>query len=60
VEAVRETKAPPRHQGNTMIQSVIDNGKDRPSVKTDSTTVDAVIRAQGGSSPPPSPPPPNK
>ena len=60
VEAVRETKAPPRHQGNTMIQSVIDDGKDRPSVKADSTTVDAVIRAQGGTPPPPSPPPPNK
>jgi hypothetical protein len=55
VEAVREVKAPPRHQGNTMIQSVIDNGKDRPSVKADSTTVDTVIRAQGGT-----PPPPNK
>jgi hypothetical protein len=57
VEAVRQTKAPPRHQGNTMIQSVIDDGKDRPSVKADSTTVDAVIRAQGGTPPPP---PPNK
>lgn len=55
VEAIRQTKAPPRHQGNTMIQSVIDDGKDRPSVKADSTTVDAVIRAQGGT-----PPPPNK
>jgi hypothetical protein len=55
LEAVRQAKAPPRHQGNTMIQSVIDNGKDRPSVKADSTTVDTVIRAQGGP-----PPPPNK
>jgi hypothetical protein len=58
LEAVRETKAPPRRQGNTMIESVIDNGKDRPSVKSDSSTVDAVIRAQGGNAPPP--PPPNK
>ena len=56
LESVREAKAPPRHQGNTMIQSVIDNGKDRPSVKADSSTVDTVIRAQGGSAPPP----PNK
>ena len=56
VDTVREAKAPPRHQGNTMIQSVIDTGnKDHPSVKADSTTVDAVIRAQGSS-----PPPPNK
>ena len=54
VEAVRQTKAPPRHQGNTMIQSVIDDGKEHPSVKADSTTVDSVIRAQGGT-PPPSP-----
>jgi hypothetical protein len=53
LEAVREAKAPPRHQGNTMIESVIDNGKDRPSVKSDSSTVDTVIRAQGGSAPPP-------
>lgn len=53
VEAIRQTKAPPRHQGNTMIQSVIDDGKDRPSVKADSTTVDAVIRAQGDPPPPP-------
>ena len=60
VEAVRETKAPPRHQGNTMIESVIDTGKDHPSVKSDSSTVDTVIRAQGGTAPPPSPPPPNK
>jgi hypothetical protein len=56
VEAVRGAKAPPRRQGNTMIQSVIDtDNKDHPSVKSDSTTVDTVIRAQGGS-----PPPPNK
>jgi len=54
VDAVREAKAPPRRQGNTMIQSVIDTGnKDHPSVKADSTTVDTVIRAQGGSAPPP-------
>jgi hypothetical protein len=56
LEAVREAKAPPRHQGNTMIESVIDTGKDHPSVKSDSSTVDTVIRAQGGSAPPP----PNK
>jgi hypothetical protein len=61
LETVREAKAPPRHQGNTMIQSVIDNGKDHPSVKADTTTVDTVIRAQGSSPPPPSSPPtPNK
>jgi hypothetical protein len=54
LDAVREAKAPPRRQGNTMIQSVIDTDhKDHPSVKSDSTTVDTVIRAQGGSSPPP-------
>jgi len=53
LEAVREAKAPPRNQGNPMIQSVIDKGnKDHPSVKADSTTVDTVIRAQGGSPPP--------
>src|SRR5215468_8379772 len=55
VAAVREAKAPPRQKGNTMIQSVIDTGKDHPSVKADSTTVDTVIRAQGDT-----PPPPNK
>src|SRR4029077_2400678 len=60
VEAVRETKAPPRRQGNTMIQSVIDNGKDRPSVKPDTPAVDAATRARGANPPPPSPPPPNK
>lgn len=64
VDAVREAKAPPRHETNTMIKSVIDaDHKDHPNVKADSTTVDAVIRAQGGSPPPPqgsSPPPPDK
>jgi hypothetical protein len=63
VEALRQTKAPPRRPGNTMIQSVIDDGKDHPSVKADSTTVDTVIRAQGGTPTPttPTPPPtPNK
>ncbi|HEX8106565.1 MAG TPA: hypothetical protein VF516_02505 [Kofleriaceae bacterium] len=56
IDAVREAKAPPRREGNTMIQSVIDTGsKDHPSAKADSSTVDAVIRAQGSS-----PPPPNK
>ena len=54
VEAVREAKAPPRHETNTMIKSVIDSdNKDHPSVKADSSAVDAVIRAQGGSAPPP-------
>ena len=56
VDAVRAAKAPPRHEGNPMIKEVIDpEQKDHPSVKADSTTVDTVIRAQGGS-----PPPPNK
>jgi hypothetical protein len=54
VDAAREAKAPPRRQSNTMIQSVIDpDNKDHPSVKADSTTVDTVIRAQGGSATPP-------
>jgi hypothetical protein len=53
VEAVRQAKAPPRHETNSMIKSVIDSdNKDHPSVKADSSTVDAVIRAQGGSPPP--------
>ncbi|HEX3758796.1 MAG TPA: hypothetical protein VHW23_08830 [Kofleriaceae bacterium] len=54
VEAVRQAKAPPRHETNSMIKAVIDSdNKDHPSVKADSSTVDAVIRAQGGSAPPP-------
>jgi len=50
VEAVRVAKAPPRRDGNTILKSVVDPGnKDHPSVRADSSTVDSVIRAQGGS-----------
>lgn len=49
VEAVRTAKAPPRHETNSMIKAVVDpDNKDRPPVRNDSSTVDSVIRAQGG------------
>jgi hypothetical protein len=60
VDAAREAKAPPRQGGNPMIKQVIDpQQKDHPAIRSDGSTVDAVIRAQGGtaSPPPPSPPP---
>jgi hypothetical protein len=50
VDAVRTAKAPPRHETNSLIKAVVDpDNKDHPSVKADSSTVDSVIRAQGGS-----------
>ena len=53
VDAVRVAKAPPRQQGNPMIKAVTDpENKDHPSIRADSSTVDGVIRAQGGSAPP--------
>lgn len=53
VDAVRVAKAPPRQQGNPMIRAVTDpENKDHPSIRSDSSTVDGVIRAQGGSTQP--------
>jgi hypothetical protein len=52
VDAMRVAKAPPKSHGNPMIRGVIDEGKDKPTVKADSSTVDAVIRAQGGDAAP--------
>ena len=50
VDAVRAAKAPPRHETSSLIKAVVDpDNKDHPSVKADSSTVDSVIRAQGGS-----------
>jgi hypothetical protein len=59
VEAAREAKAPPRQGGNPMIKQVIDaDQKDHPTIRSDGSTVDAVIRAQGGTPPPPPAPAP--
>ncbi|HEY6178521.1 MAG TPA: hypothetical protein VIX73_28910 [Kofleriaceae bacterium] len=58
VEAVRVAKAPPRRGGNPMLKAVVDpENKDHPSTRADSSTVDTVIRAQGGSAPPDKAPP---
>jgi hypothetical protein len=54
VDATREAKAPPRHEGNGVIRAVIDkDNTDHPNVKANSDTIDTVIRAQGGDAPPP-------
>lgn len=56
VEAIRVAKAPPRHETNPIIKSVIDpDNKAHPSVRADGSTVDAVIRAQGGTPEPAAP-----
>lgn len=53
VDATREAKAPPRHEGNGVIRAVIDkDNTDHPNVKANSDTIDTVIRAQGGDAPP--------
>jgi hypothetical protein len=52
VDAMREAKAPPRHETSSVIKAVIDTDhNDHPDPKANSNAVDAVIRAQGG--PPP-------
>jgi hypothetical protein len=58
VEAVRVAKAPPRGPNNSPIKAVLDpENKDHPPIRSDSSTVDGVIRAQGGSAPPDKPAP---
>jgi hypothetical protein len=53
VDAIREAKAPPRHETSSVIKAVVDtDNSDHPNVKPSSATVDDVLRAQG------SPPPP--
>jgi hypothetical protein len=47
--AIREAKAPPKAETNSIIKSVIDTDKsDHPDVKQNSNAVDAVINANGG------------
>lgn len=47
--AIREAKAPPKHETSAVIKSVIDTDKsDKPDPKANSNAVDAVIKAQGG------------
>ncbi|HWU89008.1 MAG TPA: hypothetical protein VN253_17200 [Kofleriaceae bacterium] len=47
--ALREAKAPPKHETSPVIKSVIDTDKsDKPDVKSNGNAVDAVIKAQGG------------
>jgi hypothetical protein len=47
--AIREAKAPPKKDGNSVIKAVIDTDKsDHPDVKQNSGAVDAVLKAQGG------------
>ena len=46
--ALREQKAPPKHETASIIKSVIDTDKtDHPDTKANSNAVDAVINAQG-------------
>lgn len=53
VLALRESKAPPKHETSPVIKSVIDpDRKDHPDVKSNGDAVDAVIKAQGGGAPP--------
>lgn len=55
LDAVREAKAPPRRETNSVIKAVIDTDhSDHPDMKSNSDAVDDVIRAQGGT------PKPNK
>jgi hypothetical protein len=54
VLALRESKAPPKHETASVIKSVIDpDKKDHPDVKSNNDAVDAVIKAQGGGTTPP-------
>jgi hypothetical protein len=47
--ALREAKAPPKHETSSTIKAVIDpDNKDHPDVKQNGGAVDAVIKAQGG------------
>ena len=49
VDAVREEKAPPRRETNSVIKAVLDTDhNDHPDTKSNSNAVDTVIRAQGG------------
>jgi hypothetical protein len=52
VAAMREEKAPPRHETNAVIKAVLDTDhNDHPDVKSNGNAVDEVIRAQGGTPP---------
>jgi hypothetical protein len=52
VDAAHAAHAPPPHETNAVIKTVIDtDNKDHPDVKASSDTVDTVIRAQGGAPP---------
>jgi hypothetical protein len=47
--ALREQKAPPKHETSTVIKAVIDpDKKDHPDVKSNGDAVDSVIKAHGG------------
>nr|HEX4314075.1 hypothetical protein [Kofleriaceae bacterium] len=49
VMAMRDSKAPPKNDGNAVINAVVDkDGKDHPDVKQNSDAVNAVINANGG------------
>ena len=49
VLAMRESKAPKKKEGTSIINSVIDkDGTDHPDVKQNNNAVDSVIKAQGG------------
>jgi hypothetical protein len=48
VDAIRESKAPPKRETNSVIKAVIDpDHTDHPDVKSNNNAVDDVIRAQG-------------
>ena len=50
--AVRESKAPPKHETPSVIKAVIDtDNKDHPDVKSNSGAVEGVIQANGGNAP---------
>ncbi|MBA3397270.1 MAG: hypothetical protein H0T89_31880 [Deltaproteobacteria bacterium] len=47
--AIREAKAPPKKETSAVIKAVLDTDQtDKPDVKANSGTIDAVIKAQGG------------
>lgn len=49
VVALRESKAPPKHETPSVIKAVIDtDNKDHPDVKSNSGAVEGVIEANGG------------
>jgi hypothetical protein len=61
VEAIRESKAPPKHETNSVIKAVVDpDHTDHPDVKQNGNAVDDVIKAQGGTPPKSSGTPPKK